>query len=169
MKTLQKPNEQLAGNLELFLTPIANIKSIAGSEITVTDENQILELICMRESIGHMVTGVKSKAGTTYLHKITALTYGRSDENDTLLDEFMIYKLLAIVRDSLGNYYYVGNESIGLAMEWEYDSGTDASAAKRYTLVIQGKLLSYTSPLIAVLDLDGNTVIEVIAPVGMPD
>jgi hypothetical protein len=164
MKTLQKPNEQLAGNLELFITPVANLHSIASQAITVTDEDLILKIICLRETLHHVVTATKTKAGRKYTHKINALTYGQSVENDALLNQFMIYKLYVIVRQSTGEYAGIGAINTGLGLEWEYDSGTDASGSKGYALSITGELLLNTMPLTAVYNLAGLPVSEVIAP-----
>lgn len=164
MKTLQKPIEQLAGNLELFVLPCVNIKTLNGTALTIVNEDLLLKMICMRESISHLATSGKSKQGLKFTHRITATTYGRSAENDLLLNEFERYKLYAIVRDQSGNYYGVGQLFAGLEMTWEYDSGSDPSAPKGYTITLSGKLLSYTQPITVVNDYAGNPISEVIAP-----
>jgi len=147
MKTLNKPAESLAGNLELFITPTTNIDEQVFQNNIVVDETLLLKIICMRETLSHTVRATKTAAGVKYSHKITAQVYGQSEENDELLNQFCRYKLLAVIKSTTGNYYMVGTRDIGLNLEFEYDSGADASAAKGYKLTLTGDLPGNTTAL----------------------
>jgi hypothetical protein len=160
MKILNKPAESLAGNLELYLTPISNINYIMDRAIMYKDEDLLLKVICQRETLQHVQTATKTEAGVKYTHKIVASLYGRSNDNDELIAQFMKYKLLAIVRDTFGNYQYVGSTDLGLKLESEYDSGTEAQGVKGYVLTLQGDLVTPLLPMDYLLNLRADVVLQ---------
>lgn len=160
MKTLNKPPESLAGNLELYLTPISNIARILDRVITYSDEDLLLKVICKRETLNQQQTATKTAAGTIYAHKITASLNGRSYENDKLLEQFSKYKLLAIVCDSHGNYYSLGNQELGLTMEYDYDSGTDPSGINGYIMVLKADMASPSQHMIYLCNDRADVVLQ---------
>lgn len=147
MKTLNRPPESLAGNLELYFTPVSNIANFQDHTIEVTNEDLLVKVICTPETIKHLQTATKTASGMMITHKITANTYGWSEENDALLLQLSKYKLYVVIRDSYGNYYGVGTSELGLTLTWEHDSGSDGSGVKGYELTLQGNLITTTTPM----------------------
>jgi hypothetical protein len=160
MKTLNKPIQSLAGNIELYLTPVANIATISGHVVTIIDEDFFVQVITARESTSKLTTGLRTPAGIKYTHKIVATVNGQTESNDALLTWLATHKIMAIIRSYPGYYYRVGTKALGLNLEWDHDSGSDASGFKGYTLTVSGEQLSPAMRVNIVYNLTGSIVLQ---------
>jgi hypothetical protein len=147
MTTLKK-QISLGGNVAVFVIPSALISSISGDKILYSGTDPTFELECASESIQHICKLSETRAGDLYLHTVTAFIPGYTSESLEMLTLLRHYKSVVVVlRNSLGEYYRIGDTYEGLRFSFEYDSSKDPSGRNGFAIEISGPLTFSFKPV----------------------
>ena len=141
MKTINKQTEILPGLIKLYLTPVINIKYISLGLIHITNPDLIFKINHALDSLKIVSQPVLSEKGDYFDINLQTFIPGASDEAENHLNNIKRFTLLCIYQESDGNFYRVGNQSVGLKLEYIYSSGNRDESIKGYSITLSGKLL----------------------------
>ena len=147
MKTLTK-QAILGGNIALYIIPSNLIHPILGDTIFFSGTNPTHKLECANESILYASKIEDSRAGSLYSHSIKAFIPGNVNETIENISKLSKYpKLVAILQNSQGDFFCIGNTNEGLRLFADFDSSADPSGRNGYSIELSGKLTLMPNPI----------------------
>jgi hypothetical protein len=141
METVNKYPD-LGGNIELYLIPSNLVNPITDLTIYYSGADPTCQIKCANESIKHIFKTTENPAGKVYEHTVTAFVPGRNGSNEDILHRLKQYRHIVIICDSTGQYWRIGDDTIGLILDVDFDSSDDPSGKNGYDITLAGKLLS---------------------------
>jgi hypothetical protein len=147
MKSVNKTHS-LSGHLQLFAVPLYNIFSLAGQTLTLKNSKDVYELGCARDSLQITLPSESSKHGTSYRPKISGFIPGRTFENDLILEEMSSMRFMVILKNSDGNFTRIGETTLGLTFEFDYNTSPDPSGTSGYSFAFFGALHTGQRPVL---------------------
>ncbi len=131
----------LGGNIALFIIPASLVHSVLGETIFYSGEDPTIEIECAPESIRHTFKTVQTRSGLIHEHSITAFIAGF---NPTTIDNLAKLNyhnyVLAVIKNSEGNFLLIGNINESLNFNYNFDSAANPSDRNGSDLTISGQL-----------------------------
>lgn len=147
MQEINKNAEKLAGNIDIYVVTLNNIKKFENKVLTLFSTDNVFHFNAALESISHNDATDQSKAGKKHSHKNSFFIPGQSIEADRLLFRLSRYKVVVIIRDQDNNYNIIGTPELGTQIEYEYNNSANWSGSKGYQIEFKTDLLTPIRPV----------------------
>lgn len=147
MKSVNKAYN-LSGHLQLFAVPLFNIFSLEGQTLTLKNSDDVYELLCAKDSLQIAIPPESSKHGNIFRPKISGFVPGRTIENDLILEEMSPMRFMIILMNADGNFTRIGETTLGLSFQFEYNTSPDPSGTSGYSFTFSGALHTGQRPVL---------------------
>lgn len=135
----------MGGAVKLWAIPQSVVSSIASGVLSMSSEDDVVEIYFTSETLklDHEFVNSKSdKAGGYHSNRITAFVPKIWEDTEEQLDYLRGRDFVVLMLDSNGQYIAVGNTTNALHFSYASSTGADSSELNGYSIVFEGKTRS---------------------------
>lgn len=137
--------DNMGGAVKLWAIPQPVVTSIASGVLSLSSEDDVIEIYFTAETLKldhEFVNSKNDKAGGFHNNRITAFVPKISEDTEEQLDYLRGRDFVVLLLDSNYQYMAIGNTTNALHFSYTSSTGADSAELNGYNIVFEGKTRS---------------------------